>query len=45
MRTSVGKNQGMLIVEAIGRVRRDHFVEKKGIKEIARDRGLSVTIR
>jgi transposase len=41
MRTSVGKNQGMLIVETIGRVRRDHFVEKKGIKEIARDRGLS----
>ena len=31
----------MLIVETIGRVRRDHFVEKKGIKQIARERGLS----
>lgn len=31
----------MLIVETIGRVRRDHFVEKKGIKRIARERGLS----
>ncbi|MBF0304614.1 MAG: IS21 family transposase [Alphaproteobacteria bacterium] len=31
----------MLIVETIGRVRRDHFVEKKSIKRIARERGLS----
>ena len=31
----------MLIVETIGRVRRDHFVGKKGIKRIARERGLS----
>jgi transposase len=31
----------MLTVEMIGRVRRDHFVEKKGIKRIARERGLS----
>ena len=31
----------MLIVETIGRVRRDHFVEKKSIKQIARERGLS----
>lgn len=32
----VGANQGMLIVETIGRVRRDHFVEKKGIKRALR---------
>ena len=31
----------MLIVETIGRVRRDHFVDKKGIKQISRERGLS----
>jgi len=37
----LGENQGMLIVETLGRVRRDHFVEKKGIKQIARERGLS----
>ena len=31
----------MMIVESIARVRRDHFVGKKGIKQIARERGLS----
>ena len=31
----------MIIVESIGRVRRDHFVGKKGIRQIARERGLS----
>jgi len=31
----------MLIVETIAKVRRDHIVEKKSIKAIARDRGLS----
>ena len=31
----------MLVVDTIARVRRDHEVHKKGIKEIARDRGLS----
>ena len=31
----------MLVVETIGRVRRDHLVKKKGIKEIARERHLS----
>ena len=31
----------MLIVETIGKVRRDHIVDKKAIKAIARDRGLS----
>jgi transposase len=31
----------MLIVETIGRVRRDHFVDKKSIKQISRERGLS----
>jgi transposase len=31
----------MLVVETIARVRRDHEVHQKGIKEIARDRGLS----
>ena len=31
----------MIFVESIGRVRRDYFVGKKGIKQIARERGLS----
>jgi len=31
----------MLIVETIGRIRREHFVKGKGIKEIARDLKLS----
>jgi len=31
----------MLIVETIGRIRRDHFVKGKSIKEIARDLNLS----
>jgi DNA invertase Pin-like site-specific DNA recombinase len=31
----------MLIVETIAKVRRDHIVDKKSIKAIARDRGLS----
>jgi predicted transcriptional regulator len=31
----------MLIVETIAKVRRDHIVDKKAIKEIARERGLS----
>jgi transposase len=31
----------MMIVESIARVRRDHFVGKKSIKQIARERGLS----
>ena len=31
----------MITVETIGRVRRDHFVRQKSIKEIARERGLS----
>ena len=31
----------MILEESIGRVRRDHFVGKKGIKQIARERGLS----
>lgn len=31
----------MLVVETIGKVRRDHFVHGKTIKEIARARGLS----
>jgi len=31
----------MLVVETIAKVRRDHLVEKKSIKAIARDRGLS----
>jgi transposase len=31
----------MLIVETIAKVRRDHIVDKKAIKAIARDRGLS----
>ena len=31
----------MIIVETIGKVRRDHFVGGQGIKEIARKRGLS----
>ena len=31
----------MLIVETIAKVRRDHIVDKKPIKAIARDRGLS----
>ena len=31
----------MLIVETIAKVRRDHIVEKKSIKAISRDRGLS----
>jgi predicted transcriptional regulator len=31
----------MLIVETIGRIRREHFVKGKPIKEIARDLGIS----
>ena len=31
----------MLVVETIGKIRRDHFVRGKKIKAIARDRGLS----
>ena len=31
----------MLIVETIGRIRREHFVQGKTIKEIARDLKLS----
>ena len=31
----------MLIVETVGRVRRDHFVKGKSIKEIARDLKIS----
>jgi len=31
----------MIVVETIAKVRRDHFVHKKGIKEICRDRGIS----
>ena len=31
----------MLVVETIGKIRRDHFVHGKSIKAIARDRGLS----
>src|ERR1700691_4730228 len=31
----------MLIVETVGRVRRDHFVKRKSIKEIARDLKIS----
>jgi hypothetical protein len=31
----------MLIVETVGRVRRDHFVKGKSIKEIARDLRIS----
>ena len=31
----------MLIVETIGRIRREHFVQGKSIKEIARDLKLS----
>jgi len=32
---------GMVIVETIGRVRREHFVKGKSIKEIARDLEIS----
>ena len=32
---------GMLIVETIGRIRREHFVKGKSIKEIVRDLGIS----
>jgi len=31
----------MLIVETIGRIRREHFVKGKTIKEIVRDLGIS----
>jgi DNA-binding transcriptional regulator LsrR (DeoR family) len=31
----------MLIVETIGRIRREHFVKGKSIKEIARDLKIS----
>jgi hypothetical protein len=31
----------MLVVETIGRIRREHFVQDKSIKEIARDLRLS----
>jgi AraC-like DNA-binding protein len=33
--------RGMLIVETIGRIRREHFVKGKSIKEIARDLKIS----
>jgi transposase-like protein len=33
--------QGMLVVETIARIRREHFVKGKTIKEIARDLGVS----
>jgi transposase len=39
--TDVGGSAGVLVVETIGRVRRDHAVQGKGIKQIARERGLS----
>ena len=39
--TDVGGSAGVLVVETIGRVRRDHAVHGKGIKQIARERGLS----
>ena len=31
----------MLVVETIGRIRREHFVQGKSIREIARDLNLS----
>jgi hypothetical protein len=31
----------MLVVESIAKIRRDHLVEGKSIKAIARDRGVS----
>lgn len=31
----------MLIVETIGRIRREHFIKGKTIKEIVRDLGIS----
>lgn len=31
----------MLVVETIGKIRRDHFVHGKSIKTIARERGLA----
>ena len=31
----------MLVVETIAKVRRDHFVHGKSIKQISRERGLS----
>ena len=31
----------MLVVETVGRIRREHFVQRKPIKEIARDLGIS----
>jgi hypothetical protein len=36
-----GSSGGNLIVETIARVRREHFVKGKTIKEIARDLGVS----
>jgi hypothetical protein len=33
----------MLVVETIVRIRREHFVKRKTIKEIARDLGVSAT--
>src|ERR1700761_2778579 len=33
--------RGMLVVETIGRIRREHFVKGKSIKEIARDLKIS----
>jgi DNA invertase Pin-like site-specific DNA recombinase len=32
---------GMLVVETVGRIRREHFVKGKSIKEIARDLKIS----
>src|SRR6266852_1772115 len=33
--------RGMLVVETVARIRREHFVKGKTIKEIARDLGVS----
>ena len=39
--TAIGARVEMLVVETIGRIRRDHLVKRKSIKAIARDRGIS----
>jgi hypothetical protein len=31
----------MLVVETVGRIRREHFVQRKSIKQIARNLGIS----
>src|SRR5699024_4839826 len=36
-----GASEGMIVVETIAKVRRDHFVHGKRIKEISRERGIS----